>query len=160
MAYYFCRDSGVHVQWTLYHPIKPREREKSYEQLWSDTTDNGRSRDSDNTCMYVVHSNFYPYSYYIQNVYGHKVSFKQNVVPTRRDFGRSSCLWLALRIFTDITFEATSSAYEKETDFILIRFTDRATGFVFGASSHCWWSCCPDRKQNETWRRRTKQIEQ
>ncbi len=40
-------------------------------------------------------------------------------------------------LFNDITFETTSRAYEKETDVIVIRFTDGATGFVSGASFHC-----------------------
>ncbi len=42
MAYYFRRDSEVHIQWTLYYPMRPLERICNS----CEATDDGRSHDN------------------------------------------------------------------------------------------------------------------
>jgi len=56
--------SEVCIQWTLYYPMRPRER--ICEWQWSDATDAGRSRDSNNmadaVCQNLNHTTQYTHS--------------------------------------------------------------------------------------------------
>ncbi len=52
MTYYFWHDSEVCIGWTLYYPMRPRER--IYEWQRSNVTDAGRSRDRKNMTNVVL----------------------------------------------------------------------------------------------------------